>query len=129
MTQHRGKQHQPEQQLRNHKHIFRLRSGSRQITDSRQGQCAPVEALQVLFDDVIRFGVMVHPRLRSKSIVLVDQVVKAAVPVKDDQKVVNERCGPKNVRVVGVSFGAIHERPESIDFDETKRSQNRIIAD
>lgn len=48
--------------------------------------------------------------------------------MKDDQYVVCERERTKEIRVVGVSLGAIEKREKPIDFHQSKASKNRVKA-
>lgn len=40
-----------------------------------------------------------------------------------------QAAGPDQVRVVGVPFGAVHERPEPVDLNDPKRPQDRVEPD
>lgn len=129
MAQHRGEQHQAEQQLGNHEHILGLGARPRQITDGGQRQRAPVETLQILLYDIVRFAVVVHPRLRTEAIILINQMVQAPVPVEYHQQIVYQRRRPEHIRIVRVALGAIHERPKPVDLHQPKRAQYRIETD
>uniref|UniRef100_A0A182FCK8 Uncharacterized protein n=1 Tax=Anopheles albimanus TaxID=7167 RepID=A0A182FCK8_ANOAL len=129
VTEDGREQHQPEQQLSDHEHVLGLRAGPRQIADCGEGERAPVVALQVLLHHVRRLRVVEDPVLRAETIVLIDNVVEAAVPVEDDEQIVDERGRAEQVRVVGVPLRPIHERPEPVDLDEPERAQDRVEAD
>jgi len=40
-----------------------------------------------------------------------------------------QTSGTKQVGVVGVSLGAVHERPEPVNFDQTERPEDGVEAD
>lgn len=82
MAQHRSEQHQPEQQLQDHKQILPFAPGSRQIPNGGERQCAPVVALQVLLHHVRTLRVTKHPVFRAEPVVLVDYVVQTPVPME-----------------------------------------------
>lgn len=48
--------------------------------------------------------------------------------MEDDEQVMDEARRPEQIRIVGVSFGAVHERPEPVDFDQPEGAQDRVEA-
>lgn len=56
-----------------------------QVPNRREGQCAPIVTLQVLLDDVRRLGIAEYPVLAPETVVLINNVIEAPVPVKDHQ--------------------------------------------
>lgn len=49
--------------------------------------------------------------------------------MEDDEQVVDEARRPEQIRVVGVPFGAVHERPEPVDLHQPEGAQDRVEAD
>jgi len=128
VTEDRGEEHQPEEQLQDHEDILPLGARLGQIPDGGQRQGAPVVALQILLDHVRRLRVMVHPIARSEPIVLVDDVIETAVPMEYHKQVVDEGRASEQIRVVGVPLGAIHEGPEPVDLHQPEAAQDRVEA-
>lgn len=131
VAEHGGEQQQAEQQLAYDERVLSVAPGLGQVSDRGQRQRAPVVALQIPLDRVRLFGVRVrvHPVLAAEPVVLVDDVVQTAVPVEYHQQVVDEAAGPDQVRVVGVPFGAVHERPEPVDLHYSERPEDRVEPD
>lgn len=129
MAQHSGKEEQAEEQLHDDEDVLARAARPRKVADGGQRQRAPVVTLQVLLHNVRVLAVAVHPVLATEAVVLVDDVVQTAVPVENDEQVVDEAGGTEQVGVVGVSFGAVHECPEAVDFDQAEWTQDRVEAD
>ena len=111
-------------------HIFGLRFRLGQIAGQGERQSGPVEGVQVIASHIVArfvFGVG-KPVADSENAPLRDQMVNAGVPVKDYKYVVCERQRAKEIRVVGVSLGAVKKRQKAIDFHQSKASENRIKA-
>lgn len=53
---------------------------------------------------------------------------ETAVPVEDDEEVVNEAGRPEQVGVVGVALRPIHEGPETVDLDQPEGAQDTVEA-
>lgn len=128
VAEYGGEQQESEQKLEDDEHVLSLAAWSRQVTYRGQRQCTPIVALQVLFDNVRSLTVNEHPVLAAEPVVLADDVEETAVPVEDDEQVVDEAGGAKQVGVVGVALRPVHEGPETVDLDQTEGAQDAVEA-
>lgn len=69
-----------------------------------------------------------EPVVGPETPVLRDDVVQTGVPMEYHENVVRQVEGAKHVGVVRVALCSVQERPEAIDLDEPKASEDRIEA-
>lgn len=48
--------------------------------------------------------------------------------MEGEDEIMDERQKAKQVRIVGMTLGTIHERPELVDFDKTEYPQDGFEA-
>lgn len=128
MAEHGGEQQEAEQQLEDDEQILSLAAWSRQVTYRSKSQSTPVVTLQVLLDHICCLTVDEHPVLAAEPVVLADYVKEAAVPVEDDEQVVDEAGGSEQVGVVSVALRPVHEGPEAIDLYQPEGAQDAVEA-
>ena len=124
-----SEEQQTEEELEDDENVLPFTPWSGKVADGRQCESAPVVTLKVLLHDVRGLRVAEHPVLGTESVILIDNSVQAAVPMEDDQEVMDETRRTEQVGVVGVPFGPVHKVPEPVDLDEAERAKNGIESD